>query len=111
MKLKKELPLVLCATGLITGLSVEAGKNKNTKPSYYKCKGIATKWAGDCGANGHNCAGKNNDDFDANEWVKVSRKNDCTAIQNALKNPAIKKYILDMQAKTVVASKTGKFDK
>ena len=112
MKLKKGLPIALMATGVFAGSTVFAVKEAQaSKSSYYKCKGVATKWAGDCGANDHACAGKNPDDFDANEWVKVSSKSDCTAIQTALKNPAIKKYVLDMQADTVSATKQGKFGK
>ncbi|NER33540.1 MAG: DUF2282 domain-containing protein [Oscillatoria sp. SIO1A7] len=36
-----------------------------------KCAGIVKKGMNDCGANGHDCAGKAEIDGDANEWIYV----------------------------------------
>ena len=71
------------------------------------CKGIATKWVNDCAANGHQCHAQATSDFDANEFISMS-KEDCTAIKKALKNSAVKKYVQKIRSGTVVAVKRGK---
>ena len=72
------------------------------------CKGIATKWAGDCGTSTHSCASQNKDDFSSEEWMYMPSQSACAAVKRALRNPAIKQYVLDVQAKTVVAVKKKK---
>ena len=71
------------------------------------CKGIATKWVNDCGANKHKCAGQAKSNFDRNEWLKMSEK-DCMTVQKALKNKAVRSYVERIQKGTVVATKRGK---
>ncbi len=71
------------------------------------CKGIATKWVNDCGANGHKCASQAKSNFNRNEWLKMS-KADCMTVQKALKNKAVRKYVKRVQKGTVVAVKRGK---
>ena len=71
------------------------------------CKGISTKWVNDCGANGHECSSHASKNFDAQEWLKMTKK-DCQVVQKALKNKAVKSYIERIQKGTVVATKRGK---
>ena len=71
------------------------------------CTGIATKWVNDCSANGHACGGQAKTNFDSKEWLKMDKK-DCEAIQIALKNPALKKYVEMVQKGTAGAVKRGK---
>ncbi len=71
------------------------------------CKGVATKWVNDCKANGHGCSMHAEANFDANEWLKLSSK-DCKQVQEAIKNPVVKRYIERIQKGTVTAVKRGK---
>ena len=80
---------------------------KKSSSNKIECKGVATKWVNDCSANGHSCGGKAQANFDANEWLKMSQ-GDCKAIQAALKNPAVKKYVEMVQKGTAGAIKRGK---
>ena len=72
------------------------------------CKGVATKWVNDCGANGHDCASSAKSNFDANEWLYMSSAEDCSAVKSALKSTAVKNYIERIQKGTVAATKRGK---
>ena len=82
-----------------------------TKDAFAKkgihCKGISTKWVNDCSANGHACAAQATKNFDKNEFL-IMGKEDCMAIQNALKNQAVKDYVEKIQKGTIVAAKRGK---
>ena len=65
----------LTTTGLAAlapGLA-EAGTPKWAAPgsTIVKCAGVAKKGQNDCGANGHDCAGKAKVDGDPNEWIYV----------------------------------------
>ncbi len=71
------------------------------------CKGVATKWVNDCGTNHHKCAGQAKSNFSKHEWLKMNN-DDCMAVQEALKNKAVRMYIEKVQKGTVVATKRGK---
>ena len=88
---------------LATGGMIE---NANAAKKIY-CKGIATKWVNDCGANGHDCASQATSNFDKNEWLKMTSK-DCEAVKSALKNKAVRDYVERIQKGTIVAVKRGK---
>ncbi len=93
---------LLAAGGQLIGEEASA-----LEPGHIKCKGIATKWTNDCGANGHGCHYHAKTDFNKNEWIGMS-KADCDKIQRAIKNPAIKAYIKKIQKNTASAVKSGK---
>ncbi len=91
-KLMKAAIAGLTLTSLTTAV-MASGKN------YVQCKGVALKKMNDCGAKGHGCSGKAKKDFDPQEWVKTKTQADCDAIQNAVKNPAVKKYLQDISSR------------
>ncbi|NEQ68868.1 MAG: DUF2282 domain-containing protein [Symploca sp. SIO2D2] len=68
---------VVVATALTGVLAATIGVVANNneaeaaKPGMEKCAGIVKIGMNDCGANGHDCAGKAKDDSDPNEWIYV----------------------------------------
>lgn len=97
-------------TAAVAGVLAQGGLLANNTDAAKKgdihCEGISTKWANDCGANGHSCANKAEKNFDGNEWISMTPA-DCKKIQAAVKDPAVKKYIELVQKRTVVATKRG----
>ena len=98
--------IVLSSAALIGTLATGMISTANAKDKIH-CKGIATKWVNDCGANGHDCHASATSNFDANEWLKMTPK-DCKTVQEAIKNPVVKAYVERIQKGTVVAVKRGK---
>ena len=109
MKKKVVLSSAALIGALASGVTQVADASMHPSKSSGKihCKGIATKWVNDCGANGHDCAGAAKSNFDSEEWLKMSPE-DCKTVQNALKNKAVKNYVKRIQKGTVVAVKRGK---
>ena len=68
---------------------------------------VAMKFVNDCSANGHACGGKASKNFKKGEWLSMSSK-DCESVKNALKNPAVKKYVERIHKGAAVASSRGK---
>ena len=101
--IKKKMTLFVSA---LAGLWA-ADVIKDAQAKAIHCKGVSTKWVNDCGANGHQCASQATSDFDSSEFISMDQA-DCTAVKNALKNPAVKKYVKKIQSGTVVAVKRGK---
>lgn len=104
---KKILSSTLMGLLVAGGAQLVAEKASALKEGHVKCKGISTKWVNDCGANNHGCGGKAATNFDKNEWLGMSPKA-CKAVQQAIKNTAVKAYIEKIQTGTATAVKNGK---
>ena len=98
--------VVLSSAALIGTLATGTVSTAHAKDKIH-CEGIATKWVNDCGANGHDCHASAKSNFDAKEWLYMSKK-DCKTVQDALKNPVVKAYVERIQKGTVAAVKRGK---
>lgn len=105
MSKKSKLLSLAMAGAIVTG---GAALSTDAQAAQHYCKGISMKWVNGCQANGHGCEFKAKKDWDKAEWLPVASKKDCAAIQKALKNPAIKKYVEKVRDTTVVAVKRGK---
>lgn len=105
---KKALLSTALAGFLLSGVQAFGGPSKSKNS--VKCKGVATKWANDCGTNEHSCAGQATVNFHKEEWVYMD-KSDCQAVKSALKNSAVRNYIEKVQNKTKAAVKRGKHKK
>ena len=71
------------------------------------CKGIATKWNNSCEANGHACGGAAKTHFDKNEFLDMG-KDDCKAVQKALRSEAVRNYVIGVHNAAYAAAKKGK---
>ncbi len=73
--INKKLALATAMTGVLAVGIATLGNNQEAvagKPGMEKCAGIVKAGMNDCGANGHNCAGKAEVDSDPNEWIYVT---------------------------------------
>ena len=72
--INKKLALATAMTGVLAVGIATLGNNQEAlagKEGMEKCAGIVKAGMNDCGANGHDCAGKAAADSDPNEWIYV----------------------------------------
>ncbi len=72
--INKKLALATAMTGVLAVGIATLGSNQEAlagKEGMEKCAGIVKQGMNDCGANGHDCAGKAAVDSDPNEWIYV----------------------------------------
>ncbi|NEO58413.1 MAG: DUF2282 domain-containing protein [Okeania sp. SIO3B5] len=73
--INKKLVVASAITGVLAVGLTTFGNSQEAlagKEGMEKCAGIVKAGKNDCGANGHDCAGKAAKDSDPNEWIYVA---------------------------------------
>lgn len=97
---KKVLIALITISGGLFSITAHAGK----------CKGVSMMWVNDCTSSaygGHDCAYQAQGDFNPEEWLKMKDK-DCSAVQEAVTNPVVANYLLDIRKDVVTSGKVAK---